>query len=144
MLNGLISPRFVYLGFACFVTTGVLLVWIAELFASGANRPFSFWYLAFAAYAVYAVITGIYLRRRFAQDLGRTDLPTSAHSRRWFARQTISMVCALAPITTFAIERIFLRMALEFSVPWYVLGFLLLFLWRPSRRLADADSVGMV
>lgn len=134
--------RFVYIGFACFIIAGVQMIWLAEVLSAGVTRPFSYWYLAFVAYAVYAVMGGVYLRRRLARELGRTDLPLTSRSRSWFTREITGMCFAFSPIVTFAVARAWLRMPIWYSVPWYALGFLLLILWRPSEQPASGRMEG--
>lgn len=138
MPNGPKWSPLAYVLFFAFIAAGVMFIWLAEVTSRGAAHPFSYWYLAFVAYSFYGIAVGVYARRRLARELSRTDIAARKLSRLWFARELIGMCFALSPILTFAVARIFLKMSISYSLPWYALGFLLFILWRPSQQPASA------
>lgn len=122
------------LRFICanFVVGGVLLIWVAEQIVGRRSLPFSNWYFAFIAYAIYVPFGGLYLRRRFTSDLRKPDLSVSSRVKLWQTREIVGMGFAMSLIVCFCFARLFLRMSVWFSIPWYGLGFFGFILWRPS------------
>jgi hypothetical protein len=74
----------------------------------------------------------MYLRRKMTSELEQPNLAVSSLVKHWQTREILGMAFALSPIACFCFARVFLRMSVWFSIPWYMLGFLGFILWRPS------------
>jgi hypothetical protein len=84
------------------------------------------------AYIFYGFLSVAYVRRRATRGFSRSKLPTKILVQRWLTAESLTLCIAYSPILCFSIERMFLKMPIVFSLPWYALGFILLTLWRPS------------
>jgi hypothetical protein len=129
----ILRSRMVWLYFFFFnlFVAGILMIWTAEQMAGRESRPFSDWYFGVVAYAAFGLVYREFFRHRLLHSSPYSN-QSENFVKRWYAIQLIGICAAFTPLVCGCGARIILKMSIWYSVPWYVLTYVLLFLWRPK------------